>query len=119
MARMKGWKCAVAALAIVAGSGTALAEAVTMTGYFAADAREVSQLPRLAVDRFSGTDGGAFADSVERAIANQSVDGRPYYRLVADPGAVDRILKDGADRAAALAEPILDEVYRIVGFLKL
>jgi len=39
-------------------------------------------------------------------------------RLTADPTTVDAVLRDGAIRARALAEPILDEVYRIVGFLK-
>ncbi|HEY7609753.1 MAG TPA: tryptophan--tRNA ligase [Alphaproteobacteria bacterium] len=39
-------------------------------------------------------------------------------RLTADPGAVDAVLRDGAERCRAMAEPILAEVYRIVGFLK-
>jgi tryptophanyl-tRNA synthetase len=39
-------------------------------------------------------------------------------RLIADPGAVDAVLRDGAERCRAMAEPILEEVYRIVGFLK-
>ncbi|TVR83820.1 MAG: tryptophan--tRNA ligase [Rhodospirillales bacterium] len=38
-------------------------------------------------------------------------------RLMADPAALDRILKDGAERARALAAPVLEEVYRAVGFL--
>ncbi len=39
-------------------------------------------------------------------------------RLKADPGHVDGILRDGATRAAAIAEPILREVQDIVGFLR-
>ena len=39
-------------------------------------------------------------------------------RLTADPGAVDAILRDGAERCRAMAAPVLAEVYRIVGFLK-
>ena len=39
-------------------------------------------------------------------------------RLVADPGYLDGVLKDGSDRAKAIAEPILDEVYETVGFLR-
>jgi len=38
-------------------------------------------------------------------------------RLMADPGHVDSILADGAERAAALAEPVMREVHEIVGFL--
>ena len=39
-------------------------------------------------------------------------------RLSADPGAVDRVLRIGAERARAIADPILAEVYDTVGFLK-
>jgi tryptophanyl-tRNA synthetase len=37
-------------------------------------------------------------------------------RLMDDPTEVDRVLKDGAERATAIADPVLDEVRRIVGF---
>ena len=39
-------------------------------------------------------------------------------RLLADPGTVDAILRDGAARAAAVADPIVAEAERLVGFLK-
>lgn len=39
-------------------------------------------------------------------------------RLVADPGHVDGILRAGARRAAAIADPIVAEAERLVGFLK-
>ena len=38
-------------------------------------------------------------------------------RLMADPAEIDRALKTGADKARALAAPILREVYNAVGFL--
>ncbi|MBL8549824.1 MAG: tryptophan--tRNA ligase [Hyphomonadaceae bacterium] len=37
-------------------------------------------------------------------------------RLMADPGSLDGILRQGAARAAAIAEPVLDDVRKIVGF---
>ncbi|MBT7758280.1 MAG: tryptophan--tRNA ligase, partial [Rhodospirillaceae bacterium] len=43
--------------------------------------------------------------------------GQEMQRLMADPGHVDGILKDGAERADALARPILREVQDVVGFL--
>ena len=43
--------------------------------------------------------------------------GSEMQRLMADPGHVDAILKDGAERADALARPILREIYEAVGFL--
>lgn len=39
-------------------------------------------------------------------------------RLLADPGAIDQVLKDGAEKARALSEPVLREVYDIVGLLR-
>ncbi|RMF17489.1 MAG: tryptophan--tRNA ligase, partial [Alphaproteobacteria bacterium] len=38
-------------------------------------------------------------------------------RLMADPAEIDRILAHGAERAAALAAPVMEEVKRTVGFL--
>lgn len=38
-------------------------------------------------------------------------------RLLADPGHVDRVLHAGAGRAAAIADPIVKEAERLVGFL--
>ena len=37
--------------------------------------------------------------------------------MTADPAHVDAVLKDGAERAAAIAQPVLQEVYETVGFL--
>jgi tryptophanyl-tRNA synthetase len=39
-------------------------------------------------------------------------------RWLADPGAVDAVLREGAVRAAAIADPIVAEAERLVGFLK-
>ena len=38
-------------------------------------------------------------------------------RLLADPAEIDRILKDGAAKARAIATPIMDEVKKQVGFI--
>ena len=39
-------------------------------------------------------------------------------RLLANPDEIDAILKRGAERAQAIAGPVLDEVYETVGFLR-
>jgi len=39
-------------------------------------------------------------------------------RLIADPGHLDTVLRDGAARASAIAEPIVTEAERLVGFLR-
>ena len=38
-------------------------------------------------------------------------------RLLDDPDEIDTLLRDGAERARAIASPILREVEEIVGFL--
>ena len=44
--------------------------------------------------------------------------GAEMQRLVAAPDHIDAILRDGAERARALAAPVLREVYDVVGFLQ-
>jgi tryptophanyl-tRNA synthetase len=39
-------------------------------------------------------------------------------RYMDDPAEIDRILGDGAERASAIAEPILRKTYDIVGMLR-
>ena len=39
-------------------------------------------------------------------------------RFAGDPKYIDSVLFDGAERARAIAEPIRDEVYEIIGFLR-
>ena len=43
--------------------------------------------------------------------------GAEMRRLRADPGAIDAVLGDGAERARALAEPVLAEARAAVGFV--
>jgi tryptophanyl-tRNA synthetase len=69
--------------------------------------------------QFGGQGFGSFksqlADLVVEKLAPIAAETR---RLLADPAHVDAILRDGAQRAAALANPIVDEAERLVGFLK-
>jgi tryptophanyl-tRNA synthetase len=44
--------------------------------------------------------------------------GDEMRRLMADPGHIDAILRSGAERAAAIAVPILREVQDITGLLR-
>jgi tryptophanyl-tRNA synthetase len=68
---------------------------------------------------FAGQQFSAFKNALtELAVARIGPIGAEMQRLVKDPAYVDQVLRDGAERANAFARPILDEVYRIVGFLK-
>ncbi|HEX3991817.1 MAG TPA: tryptophan--tRNA ligase, partial [Acetobacteraceae bacterium] len=39
-------------------------------------------------------------------------------RLLADPAMIDAMLRDGARRAAAIADPIVAKAENLVGFLR-
>ena len=54
---------------------------------------------------------------VDVAVETLGPVGSEMQRLMADPGHVDAVLKDGAERAATIAEPVIREVYEVVGFL--
>ena len=62
---------------------------------------------------------GPFKDALaETVIAHLTPIATETRRLLADPGYVDTLLRQGAARAAAIANPIVDEAERLVGFLK-
>ncbi|MCW5774432.1 MAG: tryptophan--tRNA ligase, partial [Rhodospirillaceae bacterium] len=69
--------------------------------------------------QYGGQSFSAFKSAlIDVAVANLGPMNAEMRRLTDDPGAVDAVLRDGAERAAALAQPIIEEVYRIVGFVK-
>ena len=62
---------------------------------------------------------GAFKPALaDLAVEKLSPIAAEIRRLGNDPAEIDRILGDGAGRAAAIAEPILAEAYEIVGMLR-
>jgi tryptophanyl-tRNA synthetase len=52
------------------------------------------------------------------AVATLGPIGAEMKRLMDDPATVDRVLADGAERARAIAGPVLREAQDIVGFLR-
>ena len=88
-------------------------EAANLVSIYAALA-EVSK--EQALSEFAGAPFSAFKPALaELAIAKLSPIGDELRRLLADPGYIDSVLADGGERAAAIAEPVLDEVYEVVG----
>ena len=70
------------------------------------------------LEQFEGVLFSAFkGELVDLAVAKLGPIGEEMQRLMADPDHVDAILRDGAARANAIAEPVLREVHEIVGFL--
>ena len=91
-------------------------EADNLVGIYAALAdREKDDVVR----EFAGKQFAEFkAALTDLAVAKLGPIGAEMQRLMKDPGHVDAVLHDGAQRASALAAPILAEVFRTVGFLK-
>lgn len=66
---------------------------------------------------FGGQGFGAFKPRLaELAVESMAPVSAEMRRLMADPAEIDRVLADGARRASAIADPVVDEVKKIVGF---
>jgi tryptophanyl-tRNA synthetase len=76
--------------------------------------------PRAAVEaEFAGTQFSDFKTRLaELCVETLAPINAEMRGLMGDPGHIDRILASGAERARAIAGPILDEVYDLVGFLR-
>jgi tryptophanyl-tRNA synthetase len=91
-------------------------EAENLVGIFAA----LAQQSRADVLRSYG---GAQFSSFKKALTELAVSklgpvNAEMKRLIADPGAIDALLIDGANRARAIADPVMARVKDIVGFVR-
>ena len=90
-------------------------EAANLLGIYAALAGEGLE---ATCTRFAGAMFSTFKkDLADLAVARLGPITAEMRRLEDDPAHIDRILAQGAERARAIAEPILREVYDVVGFL--
>jgi tryptophanyl-tRNA synthetase len=91
-------------------------EARNLVGIYAAMA---DTDPAGVLREHGGRGFGAFKEALAALlIAHLEPIATETRRLLADPGAVDAILGEGAARAAAIADPIVREAERLVGFLQ-
>jgi tryptophanyl-tRNA synthetase len=90
-------------------------EAANLLGIFAG----LSEQPLAdVVARFSGKQ---FSD-LKQELADLAVDRlapltAEIQKLMADPGYIDGVLRDGAERACAIADPVMKDVRKIMGFI--
>jgi tryptophanyl-tRNA synthetase len=91
-------------------------EADNLVGIYAAlSGRTKAEVLR----EFGGGQFSSFKNSlVELCVARLAPIAAEMKRLVADPGHVDAILVDGADRARAIAEETMKATRDIVGFVR-
>jgi tryptophanyl-tRNA synthetase len=69
------------------------------------------------VARYAGQGFGVFKPALaDITVAHLAPITARYRDILADPAEIDRVLTKGADRARAMAAPILDDVRRAVGF---
>jgi tryptophanyl-tRNA synthetase len=91
-------------------------EAYNLLGIYAALADK--PLAEVLVE-FEGAQFSHFkAVFTDLAVATLGPIGAEMKRLTDDPATVDRVLADGAERARAIAGPVLREAHDIVGFLR-
>ncbi len=89
-------------------------EAANLVGIYAALA---GQSVEQVLKEFGGKGFGVFKPALaDLALAKLGPVANEMRRLMADPAEIDRVLKDGADRARAIAGPVMDEVREAVGF---
>ncbi len=70
------------------------------------------------IARFAGQQFSGFKNALaELAVAKLTPIAAEMRRLLADPAEIDRVLKSGAERARALAAPVMGEVKKLVGFI--
>ncbi|WP_160121735.1 tryptophan--tRNA ligase [Rhodovarius lipocyclicus] len=90
-------------------------EARNLVGILAAVAGTTAQ---AVLDEHAGKGFGAFKPVLTEAlVAHLGPIRAEMQRLLTDPGALDAELRRGAEKAEAIAEPILKRAYEIVGFL--
>jgi len=91
-------------------------EADNLVGIYAA----LTDMTReAALARFAGQNFSTFKEALsEVAVGVLGRIGGEMRRLTADPGHIDQVLRQGAERAAAIATPVLREVQDITGLLR-
>jgi tryptophanyl-tRNA synthetase len=90
-------------------------EAANLVNIYAALA---DSCPEAVVAEFAGQPFSAFKPRLaDLAVAQLAPITSRMAELTADPAEIDRLLARGADRAAAIAGPILDRTYEIVGLV--
>jgi len=90
-------------------------EADNLVSIYAALAGEEKM---AVIERFGGAQFSRFKeDLTELAVTQLSPITAEMRRLMADTDYIDRVLRDGAERASEIAEPVMADVRRLVGFV--
>ena len=75
--------------------------------------------PDAVIAEYAGAGWGTFKPALaDLAVAKLAPISQEMQRLMDDPAEIDRILANGAEKAREIANPILQQTYDIVGFLR-
>lgn len=75
--------------------------------------------PEAVIAQYPGAGWGTFKPALaDLAVAKLAPISTDMARFMADPAEIDRILSQGAEKARAIATPILQKTYDIVGLLR-
>jgi len=75
--------------------------------------------PETVIAQYAGAQFGSFKPALaDLAVATMAPITEEMSRLMQDPAEIDRILGEGAARADAIARPIVDQVYDIIGMIR-
>lgn len=78
-----------------------------------------NQRVEAVIAEYAGAQFGTFKPRLaELAVSTLSPITAEMNRLMQDPAEIDRILGQGAERAEAIARPIVDQVYEITGMVR-
>ena len=74
--------------------------------------------PEAVITQFAGAQFSVFKNALaDLAVAKLTPIAQEMRTLLGDPAEIDRILKSGAERAAAIAMPVMADVRRLVGYV--
>src|SRR5690606_24551535 len=104
-------------MGVMPGPGEALDDRPEVRNLIAIYAALSDQTREQVVAEYAGQGFGVFKPKLaELAVSSLAPVTAEMRRLMDDPAEIDRALKSGAERAAEIADPVVDEVKRIVGF---
>lgn len=104
-------------MGVMPAPGEALDDRPEVKNLIAIYAALSDQTREQVTAEFAGQGFGVFKPKLaELAVSSLAPVTAEMRRLMDDPAEIDRVLKSGAERAAEIADPVVDEVKRIVGF---
>src|ERR1700704_4078310 len=90
-------------------------EAENLINIYAALADHTAE---TVIAEYAGAQFSTFKNALaDLAVAKLTPIAGEMRKLLADPGEIDRVLEGGAERASAIAVPIMSELRRLVGFV--